>query len=84
MLMGLCSQAKSRVLTIAISGVAGPRSSEAKPIGLVFIGIKLSNSNYEVIDKINFGNIGRNHIQQKSVEEALKRSLKLLNSIRNF
>ena len=41
MLAGLCNQAESKTLTIAISGVAGPSGSEAKPVGLVFIGVKL-------------------------------------------
>ena len=78
MLTGLCDLAESKTLTIAISGVAGPNRSENKPVGLVFIGTKLSSSDNEVIAELNFGNIERNKIQQKSVNEALKMSLNLI------
>ncbi len=78
MLEGLCNQAKSKTLTIAISGVAGPRRSEYKPVGLVFIGVKVSSSGSEVIAELNFGNIERNKIQQRSVHEALKLSLDII------
>ena len=81
MLTGLCNQAKSKTLTIAISGVAGPSGSESKPVGLVFIGIKISSHKTEVITEYNFGNIERNKIQQKSVHEALKISLDILKNV---
>ena len=78
MLAGLCGQAESKALTIAISGVAGPKRSENKPVGLVFIGTKLSSYDSEVISELNFGDIERKKIQQKSVNEALKMSLSLI------
>ena len=81
MLAGLCKQVTSKTLTIAISGVAGPSASESKPVGLVFIGVKISSSNTELIIEHNFGNIDRNKIQQQSVDEALKISLKLIKEI---
>ena len=81
MLAGLCDQAESKTLTIAISGVAGPSGSEAKPVGLVFIGVKISSDNTELITEHNFGNIERNKIQQKSVNEALKISLNVIGEI---
>ena len=81
MLAGLCNQAKSETLAIAISGVAGPQKSEAKPVGLVFIGVKLSSNNSQVIAELNFGNIERNKIQLKSVNKALRMSLSLLKNI---
>ena len=81
MLAGLCDQVKSKTLTIAISGVAGPSGSESKPVGLVFIGVKISSYNTEVITEHNFGNIERNKIQQKSVDEALKLSLDIISEI---
>ena len=81
MLTGLCKQARSKTLTIAISGVAGPSGSESKPVGLVFIGVKISSNNTEVITEHNFGNIERNKIQQKSVHEALKIGLNILREI---
>jgi PncC family amidohydrolase len=81
MLSGLSVQAKSKALTIAISGVAGPQQSESKPVGMVFIGAKLSYNNLELISKMNFGNIARDQIQQKSVHEALKISLNLIGAV---
>ena len=81
MLAGLCTHAESETLTIAISGVAGPSGSESKPVGLVFIGAKISSSDTEVITEHNFGNIERNKIQQKSVNEALKISLSVIREI---
>ena len=81
MLAGLCDQAKSKTLTIAISGVAGPSGSESKPVGLVFIGAKISSYDTEVITEHNFGNIERKKIQQKSVHEALKISLSIIREI---
>jgi len=81
MLAGLCNQAESKTLTIAISGVAGPSGSESKPVGLVFIGIKISSHKAEVITEYNFGNLERNKIQQKSVHEALKMSLDILKNV---
>ena len=81
MLFGLCTQAESKTLTIAISGVAGPSGSESKPVGLVFIGAKISSNNTEVITEHNFGNIERKKIQQKSVHEALKIGLNIIREI---
>ncbi len=81
MLAGLCNQATSKTLTIAISGVAGPSKSEFKPVGLVFIGVKVSSCGVEQINEHNFGNIERNKIQQKSVHEALKMSLNIIEDI---
>ena len=81
MLAGLSKQADSKTLTIAISGVAGPSGSESKPVGLVFIGVKISSNDTEVITEHNFGNIERKKIQQKSVHEALKISLNIIREI---
>ena len=78
MLIGLCKQAKSDTLAIAISGVAGPSGSESKPVGLVFIGVKISSCSTEEITEFNFGDIARHKVQQKSVREALKMSLNIL------
>ena len=78
MLIGLCKQAKSKTLAIAISGVAGPSGSESKPVGLVFIGVKISSCSTEKITEFNFGDIERHKVQQKSVREALKMSLDIL------
>ena len=81
MLAGLSNLAESKTLTIAISGVAGPNGSESKPVGLVFIGVKISSNDTELITEHNFGNIERNKIQLKSVNEALKISLNIIKEI---
>ena len=52
-----------------------------KPVGLVYIGVKLSSYDTEVVTEHNFGNIDRNKIQQKSVNEALKMSLDILKNV---
>lgn len=78
MLIGLSHQAKSKSLAIAISGVAGPKRSENKPVGLVYIGAKVTSDDSEAINEFNFGNIDRNIIQQRSVHEALIMALDLI------
>ena len=81
MLAGLCTHAESKTLTIAISGVAGPSGSESKPVGLVFIGVKISSNDTGIITEHNFGNIERNKIQQKSVNKALELSIDIISKI---
>ena len=78
MLIGLCAQANSKTLAVAISGVAGPSGSESKPVGLVFIGVKISSCGTKKITQLNFGELERHKIQQKSVHEALKMGLDIL------
>ena len=80
MLIGLCTQATSKTLAVAISGVAGPSGSESKPVGLVFIGVKISSCGTKKITQLNFGDIERHKIQQKSVHKALKMGLDILRS----
>ena len=80
MLMGLCAQATSKTLAVAISGVAGPSGSESKPVGLVFIGVKISSCGTKKIVQFNFGDIERHKIQKKSVHKALKMGLDILES----
>ena len=80
MLIGLCTQATSKTLAVAISGVAGPNGSESKPVGLVFIGVKISSCGSKKIAQLNFGDIERHKIQQKSVDRALKMGLDILGS----
>ena len=80
MLVVYVTQAKSKTLAMAISGVAGPKGSESKPVGLVFIGVRISSCGTEKIAQLNFGDIERNKIQQKSVHKALKMGLDILES----
>ena len=58
------------IVSIATSGVAGPKKSEQKPVGLVWLAsYKPGNL---IVKKINFGNLSRYQIRKKSVLEALK------------
>ena len=84
MLIGLCRQATSKTLAVAISGVAGPSGSESKPVGLVFIGVKISSCGTMKNSQLNFGDIERHKIQQKSVHKALKMSIDILKHLKKF
>ena len=64
-------------ICISITGIAGPKGgSKLKPVGLVFIGIKIKEK--VTINRYNFKNNGRKSIQKKTVQEALKLLIKLI------
>ena len=57
-------------ICISITGIAGPKGgTKSKPIGLVFIGIKVGKK--VIINKCNFKNNGRTFIQRQTVKKAL-------------
>lgn len=57
-------------LTVAITGIAGPGSSEFKPEGRVCFGLARKGRATRV-ETIEFGAIGRDSVRQASVEHAL-------------
>ena len=70
MLIGVSKLSKTKI-SISVTGIAGPKGGTIKkPIGTVFVGIKLNN-NYKIF-KFTFKNKGRKYIQNCTVKKVSK------------
>ena len=76
MLIGISKLSKTKI-SISVTGIAGPKGGTTeKPIGTVFVGIKLNN-NYKIF-KFTFKNRGRKYIQKCTVQKISKIILNLI------
>ena len=69
-------------ICVSITGVAGPGGGSAdKPVGTVCFGLSYRDPEDEIVtvaQRMDFGDIGRDRIREKSVEHALRGVLDLL------
>lgn len=73
---GALSRARAQV-AVSCTGIAGPGGGSAeKPVGLVYVAV--TRSGRTEVKEFRFGDIGRDGVRRKTVEEALKLLLAML------
>lgn len=76
MAQGVCNKANAQI-GVGVSGVAGPTGgTDKKPVGMVCFGFCIDGDVKTYT--IQFGNIGRNNVREKSVKFVLETLLNLL------
>jgi len=84
----VCSQMSSNLihlnpsidLSIAVSGIAGPKSDETKKeVGLVYIAI--SANRQTLCNEYKFGDIGRDNVRYSTTIESFKLAHKIINQL---
>lgn len=80
MALGACSAAANADLALAVTGIAGPDGGTLeKPVGLVFIAATFqANLTNLMVERHEFGAIGRTQVRRETILSALKLGLRTL------